>query len=95
MNRTDVIPQLIWQFLLLSLVAIGGANAVLPEMHRQVVEIDQSPQLLALTSSMENNWGATAPNHANSTRKRPLYSSAVMECQKSSFGMCFSHSRFL
>lgn len=26
-------------FLLLSLLAVGGANAVLPEMHRQVVEV--------------------------------------------------------
>ncbi|MES2356108.1 MAG: chromate transporter [Pseudomonadota bacterium] len=41
MNQDDLIPQLIWQFLLLSLVAVGGANAVLPEMHRQIVEIDK------------------------------------------------------
>ena len=39
MNQNQVIPQLVWQFLSLSLVAIGGANAVLPEMHRQVVDI--------------------------------------------------------
>lgn len=39
MKSADVIPQLVGQFLLLSLVAIGGANAVLPEMHRQVVDI--------------------------------------------------------
>jgi chromate transporter len=34
-----MITQLVRQFLMLSLVAIGGANAVLPEMHRQVVEV--------------------------------------------------------
>jgi len=39
MKSGDVIPQLIWQFLALSLIAIGGANAVLPEMHRQVVDV--------------------------------------------------------
>jgi chromate transporter len=30
---------LLWVFSVLSLVAVGGANAVLPEMHRQLVEI--------------------------------------------------------
>lgn len=39
MSDTNPISQLIWHFLLLSLVAIGGANTVLPEMQRQVVEI--------------------------------------------------------
>lgn len=31
--------QILWTFSILSLVAIGGANSVLPEMHRQLVEI--------------------------------------------------------
>ena len=34
-----MILQLFWAFATLSLLAIGGANAVLPEMHRQLVEI--------------------------------------------------------
>jgi chromate transporter len=38
MKTSIVIDSLIWQFLLLSLVAIGGANSVLPEMHRQIVD---------------------------------------------------------
>jgi chromate transporter len=31
--------QILWTFSILSLVAIGGANSVLPEMHRQLVEL--------------------------------------------------------
>ncbi len=34
-----MILPLFWAFATLSLLAIGGANAVLPEMHRQLVEI--------------------------------------------------------
>jgi chromate transporter len=34
-----VILQILFTFSVLSLVAIGGANAVLPEMHRQLVEL--------------------------------------------------------
>jgi chromate transport protein ChrA len=34
-----VILQILLTFSVLSLVAIGGANAVLPEMHRQLVEL--------------------------------------------------------
>ncbi|MFL1462135.1 chromate transporter [Roseococcus sp. DSY-14] len=34
-----MIAALFWAFAGLSLLAIGGANAVLPEMHRQLVEI--------------------------------------------------------
>lgn len=35
----SLILQLLLTFSILSLVAVGGANAVLPEMHRQLVEI--------------------------------------------------------
>lgn len=38
MNDDSVLGQLAVQFLMISLLAVGGANAVLPEMHRQVVE---------------------------------------------------------
>jgi chromate transporter len=31
--------QILWTFSVLSLVAIGGANSVLPEMHRQLVQL--------------------------------------------------------
>ena len=34
-----MILQILFTFSILSLVAIGGANAVLPEMHRQLVEL--------------------------------------------------------
>ncbi|MBS7539635.1 chromate transporter [Ancylobacter lacus] len=36
--KTDPIGALAAHFLTVSLLAVGGANAVLPEMHRQVVE---------------------------------------------------------
>ncbi|MDF2994759.1 MAG: Chromate transporter [Xanthobacteraceae bacterium] len=36
---SNPVAALAVHFLLLSLLAVGGANAVLPEMHRQVVEI--------------------------------------------------------
>lgn len=35
-----VLVQLAWRFFLLGFVAIGGANAAVPEMHRYVVEIE-------------------------------------------------------
>lgn len=34
-----LLGQIAWRFALLGLVAIGGANAVIPEMQRQVVEV--------------------------------------------------------
>ncbi len=34
-----ILLQLFWVFASLSLIAVGGANAVIPEMHRQIVEI--------------------------------------------------------
>jgi len=39
MGRLPVLGDLAWRFAMLSLVAIGGANAVVPELHRQAVEI--------------------------------------------------------
>lgn len=35
----SLVLQILLTFSILSLVAVGGANAVLPEMHRQLVEI--------------------------------------------------------
>jgi len=34
------LAQLAWQFSLLSFLAIGGVNALLPEIHRRVVEME-------------------------------------------------------
>ncbi|MGH6994618.1 MAG: chromate transporter [Stellaceae bacterium] len=39
MKNTDVLAALAINFLILSLMAFGGANAVIPEMQRQAVEI--------------------------------------------------------
>ena len=36
-----LLAKLAWRFMLLGLVAIGGANAVVPEMHRYVVEVER------------------------------------------------------
>ncbi|HMO31167.1 chromate transporter [Enterovirga sp.] len=36
-----VLIQLAWRFFLLGFVAIGGANAAVPEMHRYVVEVER------------------------------------------------------
>lgn len=34
------LPQLFWLFSLLSVMAVGGAGAIIPEMHRQAVELN-------------------------------------------------------
>lgn len=36
-----ILATLAWRFLVLAFLAIGGANAVLPELHRQVVEVER------------------------------------------------------
>ena len=35
----SLLTQLVWTFGLISLLSIGGANATVPEIHRQVVEV--------------------------------------------------------
>lgn len=37
--KTDVLIRMAIDFSILSLVAIGGANAIAPEMHRQLVDV--------------------------------------------------------
>ena len=39
MKTGDTLAALAWQFAVLSLVAFGGANAVIPEIHHQSVEV--------------------------------------------------------
>ena len=39
MKATDPLLALAGHFALISLLAVGGANAVLPEMHRQAVDV--------------------------------------------------------
>lgn len=39
--QPDILTDLVPTFVILSLVAFGGANAVIPEMHRQAVELKQ------------------------------------------------------
>ncbi|HLY78826.1 MAG TPA: chromate transporter [Caulobacteraceae bacterium] len=40
MKTSDTLVALAFQFTSLSLVAFGGANAVIPEMHRQAVDVN-------------------------------------------------------
>jgi chromate transporter len=55
--KPDVLGLLLRHFVLLSLVAIGGANAVVPEMHRIAVEVEhwmtdrQFAELFALSNA--------------------------------------------
>ena len=55
--KPDVLGTLVRHFVLLSLVAIGGANAVVPEMHRVAVDIEhwmtdrQFAELFALANA--------------------------------------------
>lgn len=37
--KSDILSKIAIDFSLLSLVAIGGANAIVPEMHRQLVDV--------------------------------------------------------
>jgi chromate transporter len=37
----DTLAALAWHFALMSLFAVGGANAAVPEMHRLAVEVEQ------------------------------------------------------
>jgi chromate transporter len=39
MRQDDVLATLALQFAVLSLLAVGGANTVVPELHRQAVEV--------------------------------------------------------
>ena len=38
--NTILLTKLGWRFLVMAFLAIGGANAVVPEMHRQIVEVE-------------------------------------------------------
>jgi chromate transporter len=55
--KPDVLGALMRHFVLLSLVAIGGANAVVPEMHRLAVDVEhwmtdrQFAELFALSNA--------------------------------------------
>jgi chromate transporter len=55
--KPDVLGVLVRHFVLLSLVAIGGANAVVPEMHRVAVDLEhwmtdrQFAELFALSNA--------------------------------------------
>jgi chromate transporter len=39
MKSLDAVPAIFLQFALLSMLAFGGANSVIPEMHRQAVDV--------------------------------------------------------
>ena len=39
--NAGILSVLAWRFLVMAFLAIGGANALIPEMHRQAVEVDR------------------------------------------------------
>ena len=65
-----VLIELIAQFLLLSMLSIGGANAVIPEMHRRAVDVHhwmsdgEFAELFAIAGSV---FGAMRDHEATST----------------------------
>jgi chromate transporter len=62
MNDSPSLPEIGWYFLGLSLMAIGGANAVIPDMHRQMVELRgwmSGSEFVALTALSQ---AAPGPN---------------------------------
>jgi chromate transporter len=57
-----VVPTLFVTFATLSLLAVGGANAIVPEMHRQIVEIHGWLDSAAFTQIYALAQAAPGPN---------------------------------
>lgn len=62
MNDGSVLFQLTAHFLMLSLLAIGGANAVVPDMHRLVVEANHWMTSTEFTQLFAIAQAAPGPN---------------------------------
>lgn len=57
-----ILVQLFWQFALLSLIAIGGANSIVAEIHRQVVDVHQWISGAEFTAMFALAQAAPGPN---------------------------------
>ncbi len=66
-DSTDVLWSLVWQFGALSLLAFGGANAIIPEMHRQAVEVHHWMSDADFTALFAISQAAPGPNFMIST----------------------------
>ena len=60
--NTDVLLELGRQFLALSLLSIGGVNALIPEIHRQIVEINHWMGDAQFTELFALSQAAPGPN---------------------------------
>ena len=58
----DILITLAVQFAIMSLLALGGANAVVPEMHRQAVELHGWMNERAFTDMFAISQAAPGPN---------------------------------
>ena len=58
----DLLLALVLQFALISLLAIGGANAVVPEMHREVVDLRHWVTDLQFSELYAISQAAPGPN---------------------------------
>ena len=60
--NTDILLELARQFLVLSLLSIGGVNALIPEIHRQIVEVNQWMSDAQFTELFAISQAAPGPN---------------------------------
>ncbi|MBS0657827.1 MAG: chromate transporter [Verrucomicrobia bacterium] len=60
--KDDSLGSLAWQFALLSLMAYGGANAVMPEIHRQAVDVHSWTTERQFTDFFALSQAAPGPN---------------------------------
>jgi len=58
----DILLELARQFLMLSLLSIGGVNALIPEIHRQIVDVNHWMADAQLTELFELSQDAPGPN---------------------------------
>ena len=66
-SSADALSALAWQFGALSLLAFGGANAIIPEMHRQAVEVHHWMSDADFTALFAISQAAPGPNFMIST----------------------------
>ena len=62
MNKTPTLIDIALYFAMLSLLAIGGANAVLPDMHRQLVDVRGWMTSAEFASLVALSQAAPGPN---------------------------------
>ena len=69
----DILGTLAIQFAIMSLLALGGANAVVPEMHRQAVELRgwmSDREFTDMFAMSQAAPGPGSPPHSSHARPR-------------------------